>query len=147
MRRRNILGMIGALPLTASLIGRNRAWADGHVDPNSVDGLYTIHRKLNYSFDDRVVFWYLRAIRYGLVDSAFTPFWDMHVGLISLAQDENDGFRTKTMSAIFYTDIESGELLENFDNPFTGERLPVRQPGLNRSSRLYNRRGYGGRTG
>ncbi len=141
MKRRDLLGMMGAVPLVASAIGRRTALADGHVDPNTVDGLYTIHRKLNYSFDDRIVYWYLRAIRYGLVDSAFTPFWDMHVGFISIAEDEGDGFRTKTMSSIFYTDIESGELLENFDNPFTGERVPVRQPGMNRSSRLYNKAG------
>ncbi len=141
MKRRDVIGLMGALPLAASVFGRNPAWADGHVDPDTVDGLYNIYRKLNHSFDNRVVYWYLRAIRYCLVDSAFTPFWDMHVGFISIAEDEGEGFRTKTMSAIFYTDIESGELLETFDNPFTGERVPVRQPGLNRSSRLYNKLG------
>jgi len=132
---------MGSLPLAASTLGRGASWAAGHVDPSSADGLYTIHRKLNYSFDDRVVYWYLRAIRYGLVDSFFTPFWDMHVGFLSIAKDEGEGFRTKTLSAIFYTDIHSGEILDQFDNPFTGERLPVRQPGVNRSSRLYNKAG------
>ena len=65
----------------------------------------------------------------------------MHVGFLSICEDEDNGFRTRTMSAIFYTDIETGQILENFDNPFTGERLPVRQPGLNRSSRRYNKAG------
>ena len=141
MKRREAIGVIGSLPLVASTLGRGAAWADGHLDHGTADGLYKIHRKLHYSFDNRVVYWYLRAIRYGLVDSAFTPFWDMHVGFLSISQDEGDGFRTNTMNAIFYTDIESGKLLEHFDNPFTGERLPVRQPGLSRSSRMYNKVG------
>lgn len=141
MKRRDMLGMMGAIPLALSIPGRNSAWADGHVDPNTVDGLYNIHRKLHFSFDDRVVYWYLRAIRYGLVDSTFTPFWDMHVGFISVSEDEGDGFRMRMMSAIFYTDLESGKLLENFDNPFTGERIPVRQPGVLRASRLYDKAG------
>ncbi len=141
MNRRDVLGMMGAAPLAASMLGRGSAWADGHVDPNTVDGLYNIHRKLHFSFDDRVVYWYLRAIRYGLVDSAFTPFWDMHVGFISVSENEGDDFRMKIMSAIFYTDIETGMLLENFDNPFKGERIPVRQPGALRASRLYDKVG------
>lgn len=142
MNRRKVIGMLGAAPLVASILSPRPSRADGHLlDPNDPEDLYTIHRKLNYSFDDKVVYWYLRAVRYGLVDSAFTPFWDMHVGFISIAQDEGQGFRTKTMSAIFYTDLESGKLLDTFDNPFTGARVPVRQPGLNRSSRLYNKAG------
>ena len=70
MKRRDLLGMMGALPVAVSLTSATRAWADGHVDPNTVDGLYYIHRKLHFSYDDRVVYWYLRAIRYGLMDNA-----------------------------------------------------------------------------
>ena len=141
MERRRMMSLLGAAPIAASILGNKRAWSAGHIDPSDPDDLYAIHRKLNYSYDDRVVYWYLRAIRYGLYDSAFTPFWDMHVGFISIAEDEGEGFRTKTMSSIFYTDIETGKLLETFTNPYTGERLPVRQPGLGRSSRLYNKAG------
>jgi hypothetical protein len=142
MNRRKILGMLGAAPLASSLAFPRLAKADGHLlNPNDSDDLYTIHRKLNYSSDNRVVYWYLRAIRYGLVDSAFTPFWDMHVGFISITEDDGDGFKSSTMSSIFYTDLETGKQIENFDNPYTGERLSVRQPGLGRSSRHYNKVG------
>jgi len=142
MDRRKILGILGAAPLTASILSPSRALADDHVlDPNNVDHLHTIHRKLHFSLDDRVVYWYLRAIRYGLVGSAFTPFWDMHVGFISIAENDGDGFRMKMMSSIFYTDLETGKLLEKFDNPFTGERIPVRQPGVLGASRLYDKTG------
>lgn len=142
MDRRKVLGMIGAAPIAGSLLKSSMAMADGHLlNPNDPDDLYLIHRKLNYSMDNRVVYWYLRAVRYGLVDTAFTPFWDMHVGFLSITENEGEGFNTKTMSAIFYTDLETGKLLESFDNPYTGERVPVRQPGLGRSKRHYDKAG------
>ena len=65
----------------------------------------------------------------------------MHAAFISISQDEGEGFRMKMMSGIFYTDLETGKLLETFDNPYTGERIPVRQPGVLRASRLYDKAG------
>jgi hypothetical protein len=142
MDRRHILGMLGAAPFAAATFSPRPAKAATNLlNPNNPDDLYTIYRKLNLSFDNRVVYWYIRAVRYGLVDSEFTPFWDMHVGFLSITEDEGDGHRTKNMSAIFYTDLKTGELLETFDNPYTGEKIPVRQPGLGRSSSLHTKQG------
>ncbi len=147
MDRRHILGLIGAAPfvatpvVAATLAARPAKAATTLLNPNDPDDLYTIHRKLSHSFDTRVVYWYIRAVRYGLVDSQFTPFWDMHVGFLSVTEDEGEGHRTKNMSAIFYTDLNTGKLLETFDNPYTGEKIPVPQPGLGRSSGLYNKQG------
>lgn len=130
MDRRHLLGLMAAAPVASSL----PAGAAALLDPKKPDDLYVIHRKLNHGFDDRVIYWYIRAVRYGLVDSEFTPFWDMHVGFLSIAKDEPDGHSAKTMSSIFYTDRATGKLLETFTNPFTGEKHPIKQPGLVRSS-------------
>ena len=145
MDRRHILGLIGAAPFAAATLStRPASAATNLLNPNSADDLYTIHRKLSHSFDNRVVYWYIRAVRYGLVDSAFTPFWDMHVGFLSITDDVDDGHRTKNMSAIFYTDLNTGKLLETFNNPYTGEKIPVRQPGVWRSSGVHNKQGRDG---
>lgn len=145
MDRRHILGLMGAAPFVAATLSPRPANAAANLlDPNDPDDLYTIHRKLSHSFDSRVVYWYIRAIRYGLVDSQFTPFWDMHVGFLSITEDAEGGHRTKNMSAIFYTDLRTGKLLETFNNPYTGEKIPVRQPGLGRSSSLHNKQGRDG---
>lgn len=147
MKRRDIIGLVGALPLAAAVSGSQPARADnrrvtpGKVDPHSIEGLYTIHRKLQFSFDDQIVHWYLLVTRYGFVDNAFTPLWNLHAGFLSIAENLADGFQAKMMSATFYTDIKSGQLLENFDNPYTGERVRVPQPGLNRVVRVYNKAG------
>ncbi|MFZ1623770.1 MAG: hypothetical protein WAU48_03155 [Gammaproteobacteria bacterium] len=65
----------------------------------------------------------------------------MHIGFLFLTEDAVDGFQVKILSAIFYTDIKSGRLLENFDNPYTGKRVPVHQPKLARAIRSYNKSG------
>ena len=142
MERRKALSILGATAIAAPLLRSNVALPDSHLlNPEDKNDLYIIHRKLRYSMGSEVVYWYLRAVRYGLFDSKFTPFWDMHVGFITIVEDENDGFSAKTMSSIFYTDLKTGKLLESFNNPFTGKRVPVRQPGLRRSNTNYNKVG------
>ena len=121
--RRTALTLLGGAIGGAAASGISTATADSHVnpgsypDPNTVDGLYNIHRKLQFSFDDRLVYWYLRSMRYGLVNSAFTPLWDIHIGFLSVTEDTKDGFQARIMAAMFYTDIKSGQLLKEFDNP------------------------------
>ncbi len=142
MNRRHVLSLMGAAPFAPALLSSHSAHADGHLlNPNDPDDLYTIHRKLRYGFDDRLVYWYINAVRYGLMDSQFTPFWNMHVGFLAIASDAEDGFTTKGLTAIFYTDLDSGKLLETFTNPYTEERIPVNQPGLRKSSGRYGKAG------
>ncbi len=142
MKRRNVLKMMGVAPAVPALLSSYSAKADGHLlDPELPEDLYTIHRKLRYGFDDRLVYWYINAVRYGLMDSQFTPLWNMHVGFIAEATDAQDGFTTKGLTAIFYTDLESGQLLDTFTNPYTGERIPVNQPGMRKNTSRYSKTG------
>lgn len=149
MKRRTALGLIGtaSMPIASSALGLGLRPAHAnnhskHLDPNSPEDLYTIFRKLNYTFDDRLVFWYIEAVRNGLVDSQFTPFWNMHVGFISSIKDlDENRYEVKTLRAIFYSDLGSGSLLETFDNPYTGEHVPVRQPQLRVATQTYNKAG------
>lgn len=149
MKRRTALALLGgtslALQSAPTLIGAQGAQAresNGHLNPDNADDLYVIHRKLNYTFDDRLVFWFIEAVRNGLVDSQFTPLWNMHVGFISSIKDlDDDRFEVRTMSSIFYSDLERKALLETFDNPYTGERIDVRQPSLGVSVRTFDRKG------
>jgi hypothetical protein len=148
MKRREAMGLMGALPFggaaaagAAPAGARKTSRGQALLDPGTSEGLYTIHRKLHFSFDDRLVYWYLILTRYGLVDSAFTPFWNMYVGFLSVSEDIPGGFRTRVMSAIFYTDLETDRLLEHFDNPYTGKRVAVPQPGVIRVVRDYSRTG------
>ena len=142
MKRRTALGLIGAAPLMSVVPAGKQPRAAVALDPNDPDDLYLIHRKVNYSYDERPVYWFIEAVRYGLVESQFTPFWKMHVAFIFKLRDTGErAFEAKNLSGIFYSDLETGELLETFDNPYTGEKLSVRQPGVNRSTIQFDQHG------
>jgi hypothetical protein len=82
---------------------------------------------------------WLRATRFGLVDSAFTPFWEMHVGSFFTVRDwEGGGFEVTNMNIIFYTDPVSGKFLETFRNPITGKNVAVRYPPPRIGKRHFN---------
>lgn len=124
----------------ASVLGAPVARANNQrlLDPTVQSDCAIIYRKLNYTYDDRLVFWYIQARRNGLVDSHFTPFWDMNVGFISSVRDVTDTeYEVKTLNAIFYTDIETGVLLDKFNNPYTGETIAIRPPRLSTGTRRY----------
>ena len=143
MKRRDALKGLGAAALATGLtasFGTRPARTANHplLDPTVPADRAVIHRKLNYTFDDNLVVWYIQARRNGLLDSQFTPFWDMNVGFISTVKDvEENAYEVKTLSAIFYADIGSGKLLERFENPFTGETVDIRPPRLGNSKRYF----------
>lgn len=148
MKRRTVLGMAsgaalgGALSSFPTIIGANPVRAVGALDPNKPEDLYTIHRKLNFTFDERPVFWFIKAVRMGLKDYEFTPFWNMHVGMISKVRDIDDWtYESSFMSTIFYSDLETGKLLETWENPYTGQTREVKQPSVGRIKRTHGLKG------
>jgi len=140
MKRRTALGLMAAAPFGATIGCADTGAPQLELNPADPDDLYLIHRKVNYTFDDQPVFWFIEAVRYGLVDSAFIPFWNMHVGFLFTVKSTGEyDFETKQLSAIFYSDLESGELLETFSNPLTGAAVPVRQPGVIRGGSRFDK--------
>lgn len=140
MQRRHALGIFSGAAAAPLILSARTARTDHHtlLDAGSQADRAVIYRKLNYTYDDRLVVWYIQARRNGLVDSKFTPFWDMNVGFISTVRDiSDDEYEVKTLSAIFYTDIETGVLLDTFNNPYTGETVAIRPPRLGNSTRRY----------
>lgn len=140
MKRRTALGLMATAPFASTLATAGARPGRLTLDPANADDLSLIYRKVNYTFDDQPVFWYIEATRYGLVDSAFVPFWNMHVGFLFTVKSTGEfDFETKQLSAIFYSDLESGELLETFKNPYTGATLPVHQPGVIRGGNRFDK--------
>ena len=144
MKRRTALGLMATAPFAAACSVEVDVETGERLtlDPSNEDDLYLIHRKVNYTFDDQPVFWYIEAVRYGLVDSTFTPFWNMHVGFLFTVEDTGEfAFRANQLSAIFYSDLKTGEILETFNNPFNGAETPVKQPPLIRGSIQFDKYG------
>jgi hypothetical protein len=97
--RRQVLGGLASL---AGLARAGSAVAQPPALPNQGLAL----RKLAFSMDTAPFYWWLRGTRYGLVDGEMTPFWDMHVGSLSVAKDLPGGkYQVSTIYVSFYTDI------------------------------------------
>jgi hypothetical protein len=142
MKRRTALGLMAAAPFVASRSEQAFGATQLSLDPANPDDLYLINRKVNYTYDEEPVFWYIEAVRYGLVDSKFMPFWNMHVAFLFTVESTGEfEYGTNQLSAIFYSDLQTGDLLETFKNPITGASVPVRQPGLIRSNSRFDKTG------
>ena len=128
MSRRTALGLNGAagtMLVTGGLAPR--AAAAGHtIDLEDQAQVFNAFRKLAHSADDKVGWWWLRGTRFGVVDSVATPFWDMYVATWFRTRDlDNGGYEVTMAGANFYTPPNETTLLRAFDNPFTGEQVPV----------------------
>lgn len=144
MRRRTLLGTLGAAALAAPVAMAPRAGraAASAFDPANRDHILAAYRKLAFTADASVTYVWLRATRFGLVDTQFTPFWEMHVGRMFTVADVAPGvFEVTSISAIFYTDVETGKYLETFKNPYTGKTVPVRYAPSRVGKTRYDRNG------
>ncbi len=140
MKRRTALGVIGSAAAAPCLMAMGDAPpAARALDVANPDDVLTIYRKLAHTMDDSVTYWWLRTTRYGLVDSAFTHMWDVHVGAMLTAEtvDDNGSYETTTISVVFYTDPQTGAFMETFKNPYTGEEVEIGYFPPNPGKRLF----------
>lgn len=153
--RRTALGLLaGAAAGVVTLPGRAQpegpASTDRVFDPARQDHLAMAFRKLAYSMDDSLTFWWMRGTRYGVTGSVATAFWDMYVAAWFTTRDLPDGrYEVTLASCNFYTPPGQTGLLERFDNPFTGRTLDIPYPAPVVSRTIMDQRGgnpFGGFT-
>jgi len=136
IRRRTALGLfagaaVGAstLPSAALAAAQGRGNARGKAaafDPKDPQHLALAFRKLAYSADDSLTFWWMKGTRYGVTGSLATAFWDMYVAAWFTTRDLADGkYEVKMSGCNFYTPPGGTTLLEKFDNPYTGKTVDV----------------------
>jgi hypothetical protein len=116
------LAVAGSLSLTAG-IGRGDATADRNPGPlDDRDQLLTAFMRLSGSLDDRLVIWWMEGLRYGVVDARAKLLFGMQVGMFHRFFRQADGsYELAMFELTYYTDLATGALLEEFDNPYTGE--------------------------
>ncbi len=126
-RRPVIMGMV-ALGISALAPSSSRAAKNAlpALDPANKKDQALIYRKLAWSMDDRIGFWWLDGTRYGIVDDELTPFWQMHVGSFFKVRDLAEGeYEVTNMSIAFYTDVNTGEFIKKLINPLTGKEVEI----------------------
>jgi len=123
-RKALCLLLAGGLPLTSSL-WLNPSVADTdttETDLSDPDQLLTAFMRLAASLDNRLIIWWMDGLRYGVVDARARLLFGMKVGMFQRFYRQPDGnFRLAMFELTYYTDLATGELLEEFANPYTGE--------------------------
>jgi len=116
--RRRVLSAAALAPLAAA------AAPAESFDPDDPQALLEGFRRLRFSLDSQPVFWWLRVSKHGVVDGALTHLYDMEISSIFQARDLDDGFSVTSLELIYTVDPQTGELIDELTNPYTGERLP-----------------------
>jgi hypothetical protein len=89
--------------------------------------LLQAYMRLAGSLDDRLVIWWMDGQRYGVTGARARLLFGMQVGMFHRFFAQPDGtYKLAMFELTYYTDLETGALLETFDNPYTGETNRVR---------------------
>ena len=128
MQRRSMMKLVGSGVGAAlgapAIFSRAQAATVAAFDPKNADHIALAHRKLAYSADGSTTFSWIRAMRYALIDSAYTPMWELHSGTIFRTVDKPDGnYEVHAINAIYYTELETEKYIETIKNPFTGQTV------------------------
>lgn len=114
------LALAGAL---APRLGARAAEARGL---DSAEELFQAYRKLRFALHDRPLFWWIRATKYGLFEDVLTPLYGMEIASIfQTVPRPNNRFAARSLEIVYSTDLETGELLDEWTNPYTGTTVPV----------------------
>jgi hypothetical protein len=93
------------------------------ADPQT---LLDAYMRLSGAMDDRLVIWWMDGVRYGVVDARATALFGMKIGMFHQFFRQPDGsFRLAMFELTYYTDLATGEMLEEFVNPYTGQTNKV----------------------
>ncbi|MEA5505044.1 DUF1838 family protein [Halotia wernerae UHCC 0503] len=125
--RRRMLQAAAATTLPASIALRPLHAAARPLDPARAEDLALLYRKLVYRSDDGIVWWWLKGPKYGQVNATLTPLFMLNVGTVQRVRQRSDGgFDLTSLETVFLSDVETGEPLSTWRNPYTGEGLPVK---------------------
>ena len=116
-------GVAGALVGGSRVaIAADAAEFDAH-DPASVLRAMT---RMRYSEDGRLTMGWLKARRYGVVDAQITPLFGMVTGTFGRHRVMSDGaVENASFELAFYTDLETGEVLDSITIPYTKKTVEV----------------------
>ena len=142
MHRRTALALLTGTLGSCALPSLAATGVGPGFDPADPKQLALAFRKLAYSMDDKVSFWWMKGTRYGVVGSVATPFWEMHVGTWFTTRNLPDGnYEVRLAGANFYTAPGDDALLKRFANPYTGRTVEVPYTRPKASNTVYDLQG------
>jgi hypothetical protein len=81
--------------------------------------------KMRGALDERLVIGSVTGRYVGVVDGQVTPLFGVVSAVFSLYRRRGDGFEVASLEQAYYTDLQSGAVLDHWKNPYTGEAVAV----------------------
>ncbi|MFZ9478002.1 MAG: DUF1838 family protein [Steroidobacteraceae bacterium] len=86
-----------------------------------------LYRKLHLRTDDGLLFWWLQGPKIGQVGTTLTPLYTSSIGTVQRVRHREDGgFDVTQLELIIICDLQTGEPLTQWRNPYTDEMIPIR---------------------
>jgi hypothetical protein len=126
LSRRNVV--LGGAALAGLTLTGNGSAAEKslNLDLNDPIDRLTALAKLRGSVDGSVVMWWMKGVRYGVVDDIVTPLFGMLIGSFMRTRPLPDvGFELNMLELSYFTDLETGAVLDKFTNPYNGKVCTV----------------------
>lgn len=140
--RRAMLGGLGGAGLLAA--GAPALAATGHrtLDFTNRKDQLTALIKMRASMDNRIVMGGVKGLYYGVVNNKVTPLYGVMGGTLARYEQLDEWtWAGVSFEVAYFTDWETGELLDTFDNPYTGETVEVPQTRMGPSKLLLSLEG------
>lgn len=78
--------------------------------------------RMRGSLDERLVISFLEGVYYGVMDARITPLYGLSAGLFRQYRKRPDGgYDYANFELVYVIDLDSGELLTEFRNPYSGK--------------------------
>ena len=121
INRREVVG--GALGAVAAGAVSSAAQASVDATPDPL----MLYRKLHLRTDDGLLFWWLQGPKIGQVGTTLTPLYTSSIGTVQRVRHREDGgFDVTQLELIIICDLQTGEPLTQWRNPYTEEMIPIR---------------------
>jgi hypothetical protein len=81
--------------------------------------------KMRGALDGRLVIGCVTGRYSGVVDGQITPLFSVVSAVFSLYRPRNEGFEVASLEQAYYTDLQTGQVLDHWKNPYTNEPVAV----------------------
>jgi hypothetical protein len=105
------------------------------LDMNNRADYFNAVMQMRGSRDNRLCMGFIKGNYYGVVDNKLTPLYRVLAGTFSRFQARSDGnYDGATFEVAYFTDWNTGELLDTFANPLNGKtvKVPITRMGPSR---------------
>lgn len=142
LSRRSLMGGIGGAGLLAASGPALGATNSATLDFSDKKDRLTALIKMRASMDDRIVMGGVKGLYYGVVNNKVTPLYGVMGGTLARYEQLDEWtYAGVSFEVAYFTNWETGELLETFDNPYTGETVEVPQTRMGPSKLLLSLEG------